>query len=144
MNNLFKVDKLNEISEKHFKMACVTAMSEKETLKGSIAVPCSNEYVLYSKEKASVIIKNWSNLLTLSITSINGTTLLLDHINGMGVREVLEEAYRRFLVVKPYINQKTDNTFKEVSFCKDANFKWLVNCESIMSDISNYLQTKVI
>ena len=34
MNELFRVDSLDEITYEHFEMACVAAMSESEELKG--------------------------------------------------------------------------------------------------------------
>ena len=140
MNELFRVDSLDEITEEHFEMACVAAMSEQEELKGLLGVPCGDDYLLYlGKDKAMITVRNWSHMLSLHITSRSGIWLTCDHIEGMGVDGVIAEEYRRFLVAKPYINKKCDRAFKEVELSEGSPARWMDYTEGIMQKIRRYI-----
>ena len=52
MNELFKVDKLDDLTREHFSMACVAAMTEEEELRGLLGVPCGDEYLLWAEKVA--------------------------------------------------------------------------------------------
>ena len=107
MNKLYKVDKLDDLSREHFGMACTAAMAEEAELRGLLEVPCGDDYLLWSgKGSARVEVSNWNRMLTLFVVSKNGTWLTSDHINGMDAEAVIDEAYRRFTVAKPYIEQE--------------------------------------
>ena len=141
MNELFRVDSLDEITHEHFTMACVAAMSETEELVGLLGVPCGSDYILYEgKDKALVYVRNWSHMLTLFIQSRNGTWLTSDHIEGMGIEAVINEAYRRFITAKPYINTNCERAFKEVKLSEGTCSRWLEYTEDIMKKIREYVK----
>ena len=141
MNELFRVDSLDEITYDHFEMACIAAMSESEELKGLLGVPCGTDYLLYQgKGKAQITVRNWSHMLSLHITSRSGLWLTCDHIEGMGVNGVIEEAYRRFEVAKPYINKNAERAFKEVELSEGSASRWIEYTEGVMQKIRKYLE----
>ena len=51
MNELFRVDSLDEITYDHFEMACIAAMSESEELKGLLGVPCGSDYFALPRKR---------------------------------------------------------------------------------------------
>ena len=107
MNELFRVEKLEEITKEHFALACVAAMSEDEELKGLLGVPCGSDYLLYQgKGKSSVKVRNWSRMLELHVVSESGTWLVSSHIDGRGIDGVIDEAYRQLESAMPYIKKQ--------------------------------------
>ena len=128
MNDLFKVDKLDDITREHFGMACVAAMSEKEELRGLLGIPTSSEYTLWTDGgKAKVEIRNWSRMLSMLIVSKNGTWLTSDHIDGMEAEAVIDEAYRRFMAAKPYIEKDLEKSFSAGKLKEGTEGRWLEN-----------------
>lgn len=128
MNELFKVDRLDDITREHFGMACVAAMSEEEELRGLLGIPTSSEYTLWTDGgKAKVEIRNWSRMLSMLIVSKNGTWLNSDHIDGMGAEAVIDEAYRRFMVAKPYIEKDLERAFSAGKLKEGAERRWVDN-----------------
>lgn len=126
-NEAFKVKRLKDITEDHFKMACVAAMTEKQEIRCFAGIPSSNEYTLYEgKGKSLVQVRSWSGMLSLHIVSAGGTWLESCHIDGPGAEEVLDEAWRIFLRAKPMINKTFDKAFKpaEVDMYATNNTEW--------------------
>lgn len=126
-NEVFRVRRLKDITEDHFKMACVAAMTEKQEIRCFAGIPSSNEYVLYAeKGKSLVQIRSWSGMLSLHIVSEGGTWIDSSHIEGPGAEEVLDEAWRRFLRAKPFINKTFDKSFKpaEIDMTSANNTEW--------------------
>ena len=141
INEQFRVETLDEITKEHFEMACIAAMSEDEELCGLLGVPCSSEFVLYEgRGNAIVRVRNWSRHLSLHIVSRNGTWLNSDHIDGMGIEETIAEAYRRFLVAKPYINKECERAFQDMELAEGTKMRWLRGCEEYMVRIRKVLE----
>lgn len=144
MNDLFKVDSLNDITPEHFKLACIAAMAQPEEIKCLLGIPTGDDFVLYEgKNKAYVYVRNWSGMLTLFIQSENGTWLTSDHIEGMGIDGVIDEAYRRFTVAKPFIKKKNiEKAFKETQLAEGACSRWLQGTEEYMKKIHDFLKAQ--
>ena len=125
-DELFKVNDLNHLTFKHFKIACIAAMAQPEELKGIIGMPCGAEYLLYRGEGKSLItVRNWGHMLSLHIQSASGIWIASDHIEGMGLDGVIQEAYRRVMVAKPYIDTLAKRAFGNHSLSVDAISNWL-------------------
>lgn len=141
MNELFKVDKLDDLTREHFSMACVAAMTEEEELRGLLGVPCGDDYLLWAGEgSAKVEVRNWSRMLTLFIVSKNGTWLTSDHIDGMGAEAVIDEAYRRFTVAKPYIEHELEKAFTPVKLKEGAVKSWTENVEAYARKVKDFVK----
>ena len=111
-NEWFRVDSLDEITREHFGMTCVAAMRAQPEIRGLLGIESGDDFVLWRGEGfSSVQVRNWSGMLTLLIISKNGTWLTSDHIEGMGGEAVIDEAYRRFEVARPYINKELPKAF---------------------------------
>lgn len=142
-NETFKVDSLNEITKRHFKMACVAAMSEQPELRGILGVPGSDDYILYAgEEQALVSVRNWSRMLTLLIVSKNGTWLTSDHIDGMGCKKVIDEAYRRFKTAKPYIEKELSKAFDSSALKPGTESRWLKTAKEYFQKIEQYVKNR--
>lgn len=140
MNKAFLVETLNEITEKHFKATCVAAMSDSEELKGLLGVPCGDDFYLYEgRDKALVYVRNWSRMLSLHIVSESGTWLVSSHIEGRGVDGILEEAWRQFLVAKPYIKTYPEKAFKPLELSKGSSARWMQWTEEYMDFIRDHI-----
>lgn len=143
MNETFLVDSLNDITEEHFKAACVAAMSTDEELRGLLGVPCGEDMALYyGKDEALVYVRNWSHMLTLFIRTESGTWLDSSHIDGMGVEGVLDEAWRRFCVAKPYIKKRPEKAFKQIE-AQGTGLRLMDNTEKYISYIKEVIQSEI-
>lgn len=112
MNEFFRVSSLDEITKEHFAKACAAVMEAEEKPQGKFKVPCGEDYLLWEGEGMALVqLCNWCHMLTLLIVSKNGTWLTSDHIDGMGSEAVIDEAYRRFMAAKPYIEQELSHAF---------------------------------
>lgn len=141
MNELFRVDSLDEITYDHFEMACVAAMSQSPESIGLLGVPCSDDYVLYEgKGESYVDVRNWSNMLSLHVVSKSGTWLCSDHIEGMGIDGTIKEAYRRFEVVKPFINKNCQKAFAPMELAEGTTTRWLEYTEDVMKRVREYVK----
>lgn len=140
----FKVDSLGEITLDHFSMACVAAMAEEEEDRGILGVPCGcSEYILYEGPGKSLVqLRNWSHMLSLHIVSKSGKWLVSSHIEGMGVRQVIGEAYRQFCQAKPFIRKDCERAFQDVELTEGRKSRWLKNIEVDLEEVREYLEGK--
>lgn len=143
-NEIFKVDSLGEITLEHFSMACIAAMSDEEELKGLLGVPCSaSEFVLYEGPgDAFVKIRNWSHMLSLHIVSKSGRWLVSSHIDGMGVRQVIGEAYRQFEQAKKFIKKDCKRAFEDMEITEGKKSRWLKGLETDLEEVREYLENR--
>lgn len=143
MNETFLCDSLDEITEEHFKSACVVAMSSEEILKGLLEVNCSDEFVLYiGKEEALVYVRNWSGMLSLFIRSESGTWIDSSHIDGMGVDGVLEEAWQRFLTAKTFVKTRPEKAFKQMELENGTKLRNMCDTSRYIDYITKTIQNK--
>lgn len=128
-NDLFLVERLNDITFEHFKTACIACMAENEELRGLLGVPCGSDYNLYNgKGKAHVHVRNWSHMLSLHVVSESGRWLVSAHYDGMGVDGTIDAAWADFERVRPYIKTKAGRAFEEVQLSEGAGARWLKSC----------------
>lgn len=141
-NEAFKVDSLDEITQEHFTMACVAAMAEEEEGFGILGAPCGcSEYILYEGPGESLVqLRNWSHMLSLHIVSKSGKWLVSSHIEGMGVRQVIGEAYRQFCQAKPFIRKDCERAFQDMELTDGRKSRWLKNVEVDMEEVREYLE----
>lgn len=145
-NEMFRVDSLEELTQEHFSMACIAAMADKEELKGLLGVPCSaSEFVLYEGPGESFVeVRNWSHMLSLHIVSKSGRWLVSSHIDGMGVRQVIGEAYRQFEQAKKFIKKDCKRAFRDVEITEGKKGRWLEGLEPDLERVREYLENKDI
>lgn len=74
--------------------------------------------------------------------SKNGTWLASDHIEGMGGEAVIDEAYRRFEVVRPYINKELHKAFAPAELNEGAIRRWMRSGEKYMLKIKKLLEER--
>ena len=142
-NELFRVDSLDEITREHFGMTCVAAMRAQPEIRGLVGIESGDDFVLWRGEGfSSVQVRNWSGMLTLLIISKNGTWLTSDHIEGMGSEAVIDEAYRRFEVARPYINKELHKAFAPVELNEGAIRRWMENSEEYMLKIKKLMEER--
>lgn len=142
-NEMFRCRRLKDITEDHFKMACVAAMTEKQEIRCFAGIPTSNDYTLYSgRGKSLVEVRSWSGMLTLHIVSEGGTWLDSGHVDGPGAEEVLDEAWRRFLRAKPHIHKTFAKAFKkaEIDLAALNNSEWAKVTARYFDLIGDYLK----
>lgn len=137
MSEIFKVETLDEITSEHFKAACVAAMAEEAEMKGLLGVPVSGEYVIWKgKEKGKVKVRNYCHMLELIVAAENGFWLTEGCIDGMGAEAVLDEAYRRFLIAKPYIEQKPEHSFEPTKMKEGTEKEWLETAKKYIDEMA--------
>lgn len=142
-NELFRMDSLNEITREHFGMACVAAMSTQPEIRCLLGIESSDDFTLWRGEgSAKVQVRNWGGMLTLLIVSKNGTWLTSDHIEGMGGEAVIDEAYRRFEVAKPYIKKELHKAFAPVELKEGAVSRWLKGSEEYLLKIKEFMEER--
>ena len=74
------------------------------------------------------------------IVSKNGTWLTSDHIDGMGAEAVIDEAYRRFTVAKPYIEHELEKAFTPVKLKEGAVKSWTENVEAYARKVKDFVK----
>lgn len=126
-NDAFKVSRLKDITEDHFKMACVAAMTTKTEVRCFAGIPTSDEFTLYEGRKEALVqVRSWSGMLSLFIRSEGGTWIESSHIEGPDPEEVLDEAWKHFKRARPLIGKTYEKAFKKAELDLDKeNTKWL-------------------
>lgn len=119
------VENLDEITESLFKSMCIAAMTAENHPVGWMQNQATREIVIYENGDARVQVRSWCNMIDLLIMSTSGKWLCSSHIEGMGAVGVLEEAWRQFLVCKPYIEIPVGSAFEE--FKKMKVTTWIMN-----------------
>ncbi len=141
-NTIFKVNRLKDITEELFKMACVAAMTEKTEVRCLAGFPSSNDFILYEGRKNAIVkVRNWSGMLTLHIVSEGGTWIESSHIEGPDPEEVLDEAWKHFKRAKPFITKTFDKAFKKAELHpEESNTRWLEVTWKYYKQIEDYFK----
>lgn len=126
-NTVFKVNRLKDLTEDHFKMACMAAMTEKTEIRCFAGISTSSDLILYEgRKKARVEVSSWSGMLTLFIVSEGGTWIESSHIEGPDAEEVLDEAWKHYQRARPFITKTFDKAFKKAEPNLDENnSRWM-------------------
>lgn len=126
-NTVFKVNRLKDLTEDLFKMACVAAMTEKTEIRCFAGIPTSSEFILWEgRKKGLVQVRSWSGMLSLLIVSEGGTWLESSHIEGPDAEEVLDEAWKHFQRARPFITKTFNKAFKKAELqLEENNSRWL-------------------
>ena len=111
LNYKYKVDTQDELTFKNFSLACMSAMTEDTHTAGILGLPTSSTYVLFAEGRSSVCVRNWSNMLSLSVCDAAGHWLINSHVDGYAIDDMIRDAWSQYLNISHLVTQE-GTTFK--------------------------------
>ena len=133
-NYAFIKKNLDEITLDYFKMVANICMTSNISNIAPLGFS-SDSFLLFGRfidvseskdgkwhRESMVQLRNYCGELQLLVTDKKGKFLVHSSVNGLSANEIIEELYRQFLLVKPYIKKTIKETFKNWDISDNVEF----------------------
>lgn len=120
MKERMSLSEVRNLSYAEFSKICIQIFTSDIALKGIACVPCTEDHYLYDDpdSRACISMRLWCKHLSLFATRPDGKWLISSHIERPTISATIEEAYRQFRSIVPYIS---DSTADPISYEKIHN-----------------------